>query len=114
MVQAKGKSEWTREELEGFRRIQKYVFGLSRQELLQPVDRKALEWELKVDNPVAIDVVLVWLQVRRNRLIQEEKMLNMVGQIKREVDKFHKDREWAAADLYNDQYEATDEWEDED
>ena len=49
--------EQSKQEKKAIRRIKKYVYRLSDDQLIQPLTRSALIEELQIDNPIAIDVV---------------------------------------------------------
>ena len=81
------------------RMIFRYVFGLSYEELMRPINRNHLIDELNIDNLIVIDVVVIWIEVRRYRLRQEKTMLGRLDDVRNELESFHLDREKEAARL---------------
>ena len=64
--------------------------------------RSALIEELQIDNPIAIDVVEVWLHVRRLHLLFNQESISKLELLKQEYMQLLADRERAAADLHRD------------
>ena len=71
--------------------------------------RSALIEELQIDNPIAIDVVQVWLHVRRLHIQFNEDSIRKIDLLKQEYLQLLMDREQAAANLY---VNSEDDWED--
>ena len=71
--------------------------------------RSALIEELQIDNPIAIDVVQVWLHVRRLHIQFNEESIRKIDLLKQEYLQLLMDREQAAANLY---VNSEDDWED--
>ena len=59
----------TKEQKKAIKKILKFVHRLKDDQLIQPMSRSALIEELQIDNPIAIDVVQVWLHVRRQHIL---------------------------------------------
>ena len=60
--------ERTKAEKKAIKRIFKFVHKMKDDKLIQPMSRSVLIEELQIDNPIAIDVVQVWLHVRRKHI----------------------------------------------
>ena len=99
----------TKEQRKVIKRILKYVHRLKDDKLIQPMSRSALIEELQIDNPIAIDVVQVWLHVRRLHINFNNESIRKIELLKQEFMQLLLDRERAAANLY---VNAEEDWED--
>ena len=99
----------SKEEKKVIKRILKYVHRLKDEQLIQPMSRSALIEELQIDNPIAIDVVQVWLHVRRLHILFNQESIAKLELLKQEYLQLLLDREKAAADLLS---HSEDDWED--
>ena len=83
----------TEEEKRIVRKIKDYVLNLEDEELLQPIPRENIEEELELENPIVVDIVQVWLQARRNRLLFDMNADKQINRVKLEIAKLHMERE---------------------
>ena len=89
----------TKAEKKAIKRILKFVYRMKDEQLIQPMSRSALIEELQIDNPIAIDVVQVWLHVRRLHILFNQESVAKLELLKQEYLQLLLDREKAAADL---------------
>ena len=64
-----------------------YVLDMDYSELCKPIDKEQLFQQLNIENPLVVLLVEHWIRVRRNRLDQEQMMLEKVQKAKEQFAK---------------------------
>ena len=69
-------------------RVRSYIKSLSLAQLMQPFNRDAMAIQLNVQNPVVLDAVECWIDIRRRRMCYTKIISGHMEDLKAEMVKF--------------------------
>ena len=65
------------------------IYSLNLEQLSQPSLSDHLLKSLNNENHLVVDLCKMWIDIRRKRMLMEQKVIGQISQVKREVTKFH-------------------------